>query len=920
MPRSLVDASNTALPNAELSSHTSHFELVSGEVDRGLTRELLDHGPATSCSGKGMNHRETCRSRTTFLFTLSKSIANPPPFPVNQIAQPQCRPSQPQVKPQRNLHLSQFPTFSRSLTHAKAYQTARPQPPALVAPASYSPVLGMSTLAPSSSTLNLGHQNQARERRPRQRAGPISTALATYSANYERLRHNAQSTPSSNSTSSLVVRRARGRAQPSPALPSAYRRRNVPSVHETLVPAEDGAPPNCNILVLVYPPPEVEGEYRVFQTLHADFIVKLEEYNLAYRYTLPLDHKVNDLLRRVVTDMESSPAQYEFPVARRASVAASTLVTTLQLLGLWDSGRPHNTLGVHLRIEPHTLATNIGELLSNPNHFAGRTAVRDNLFIIRLAVMGRTLTGILPDGRRHGCIATRLNSLFPQDADSMGADAEGTSGGESDEEEEEVARQLWRHPRARRNTMPSPQREALRIALRAGRAVAAASLTRTPTPPVSPPIPATRPFTPPRSITPPPVDFALPRTMWDENAVFISRSQGTYGPDAFTRRIFVAATRGRTPAPMRIRGIDLDAATDEFEALIDACGERGDYTDLFTLDRGFALTDATAFGDGVEHEVRNNVFERFVKAGSAFLEPGEGGFMVPRTLFTGDSPIPIPAPRLAAWKRFGVICGLLFVAGNLPPTISPAVFQYLIHNCNFHSLHPAFIGEWYPELRALILSWLAMDPADQNLAAYDSQFINFHNVSASAFRIRDLATHLALAVTMLFRAVLGQTGYSQEELQYFRTGFQLRCGNGFTLPAAIRNFEGGSEPFLCLTATSHISSADSVLTHLNVVTPANFLPLLGALQTLTNDITLTFDMLVERYLRGVGTPCPQRFAGARDAFHPIIDLSKITTRAFRARCLVWAATGTPFLDPGVAVAHLWTEGLILARQMHPDLY
>ncbi|KAJ7128847.1 hypothetical protein C8R46DRAFT_926163, partial [Mycena filopes] len=313
---------------------------------------------------------------------------------------------------------------------------------------------------------------------------------------------------------------------------------------------------------------------------------------------------------------------------------------------------------------------------------------------------------------------------------------------------------------------------------------------------------------------------------------------------------------------------------------------------------------ATAFGDGVEHEVRNNVFERFVKAGSVFLEPGEGGFMVPRTLFTGDSPIPIPAPRLAAWKRFGVICGLLFVAGNLPPTISPAVFQYLIHNCNFHSLHPAFIGEWYPELRALILSWLAMDPADQNLAAYDSQFINFHNVSASAFRIRDLATHLALAVTMLFRAVLGQTGYSQEELQYFRTGFQLRCSNGFTLPAAIRNFEGGSEPFLCLTATSHISSADSVLTHLNVVTPANFLPLLGALQTLTNDITLTFDMLVERYLRGVGTPCPQRFAGARDAFHPIIDLSKITTRAFRARCLVWAATGTPFLDPGRESDHI----------------
>lgn len=70
-----------------------------------------------------------------------------------------------------------------------------------------------------------------------------------------------------------------------------------------------------------------------------------------------------------------------------------------------------------------------------------------------------------------------------------------------------------------------------------------------------------------------------------------------------------------------------------------------------------------------------------------------------------------------------------------------------------------------------------------------------------------------------------------------------------------------------------------------------------ALRQHSGDITLTFDMLVERFLRGTGTPCPVRFQAARGAFHPIIDLSRIDTPGFRAQALVWAATGSPFITP-----------------------
>jgi hypothetical protein len=193
--------------------------------------------------------------------------------------------------------------------------------------------------------------------------------------------------------------------------------------------------------------------------LHTDFIEKLEEYDLVYRYTLRLDSTVNDLLRRVIDDMAASPSSFTFPIARRASTAASTAITAVQLLGLVDRGRPHKTLGVHLRVEPHTLDMTIEDLAYDPNHFAGRNSIRDGQFIIRLgmslscslllssllfplAVMGETLLG-RRGGRRHGCISTHIYSLFPLDGNSMAEDNNATSGGESEDEEQEVRRLLW---------------------------------------------------------------------------------------------------------------------------------------------------------------------------------------------------------------------------------------------------------------------------------------------------------------------------------------------------------------------------------------------------------------------------------------------------------------------------------------------
>jgi hypothetical protein len=142
-------------------------------------------------------------------------------------------------------------------------------------------------------------------------------------------------------------------------------------------------------------------------------------------------------------------------------------------------------------------------------------------------------------------------------------------------------------------------------------------------------------------------------------------------------------------------------------------------------------TDGVAYGEGVEREVMTTIFTRFTASEAQWFERGEDNYLILRTLFSVGSPIPIPERRLALCKRLGALCGLLLIFGQLPTAMSPALFQYLIHDGNFHSLNPSFIGEWFPALRALILAWLALDPEDQDLSAFQAHCITFHNIEAS---------------------------------------------------------------------------------------------------------------------------------------------------------------------------------------------
>jgi len=60
------------------------------------------------------------------------------------------------------------------------------------------------------------------------------------------------------------------------------------------------------------------------------------------------------------------------------------------------------------------------------------------------------------------------------------------------------------------------------------------------------------------------------------------------------------------------------------------------------------------------------------------------------------------------------------------------IFQFIIHNGNFNSLHRSLIQEWHSELFDLINCWLAVGP-DDSLKPFWAHFASYHDINVSCF-------------------------------------------------------------------------------------------------------------------------------------------------------------------------------------------
>ncbi|KAJ7092068.1 hypothetical protein B0H15DRAFT_948250 [Mycena belliarum] len=828
----------------------------------------------------------------------------------------------PAVVPAPSQTASRPAPIEGNYTSARSLPTPFNQP--LVAPSSYAPFMGATTLAPSSATLNTTHVNQAR--------------LANARANRLPRRGGRPSG-------------AMGRQPPTIAsgLPDAPSGRLTAASCAYL---DDNGVHVFRVTVEFYPPVDPESDQApvAFSFLKTDCANYLKSVDLCPTYDLPQTFLIVDLIKQAIRDIEHNG--YSMPAVRR--FGDTTDVSHVQVLRLVNKGKSHKN---QIKLVPVTLPSGLTilGLAKDKSRFGGEVSILEhnegNRLIVRMMPLSYPL--LRQEGHIvHSCSSTRFYALFKQDGAHVGTGIEECSGGEEEENDAHAVELLLGVGSSTSIAMPASSSVAgssvAGSAAAGPSALSSVGLThlRRFTPPVprartaarprhfspaSPPLartvtasPATPTSPTPRSrlvlrditslralVPPPPLSISI----WSENSPFVQ--ERTTDSTAltmvnFTRSVYIGASANSAAhPPLHVHGANLQAASDTLGRIVDDCGRRGDYSQVLSPsgDRHFSLdTPENAFGHGVEREAWWALFKSMNN--SSLVVEGLDGFSTLRPLFpSAVSDRDVPVARLELLRRFGAVSAMLLVAGLYPGRLEPGLFQYIIHQCNINSLHPSFISEWHPSHRLDILNWLELQP-DADPSEFQALFINQLNCEASAYAVRDFETHQSVARAFLCNPILGITNPQHPEATAFRQGFELGCNNGFTLPSAIKRFEGGSETFLSSTATSFISDGETLIASLDFLTPSAHIlsPWTSLLRDHTGEVDLTFEQVFHNFLKGRGIPCPTQFELSRGSFTRLVDLTHIDSPGFRGQVVAWAATGTPFLasDDRITVAPVST--------------
>ncbi|KAK7015330.1 hypothetical protein R3P38DRAFT_3361908 [Favolaschia claudopus] len=272
-----------------------------------------------------------------------------------------------------------------------------------------------------------------------------------------------------------------------------------------------------------------------------------------------------------------------------------------------------------------------------------------------------------------------------------------------------------------------------------------------------------------RSLSPEP-DFSLPPRIWGDENTYQPHSRGDFSPNRFTHDLRQWAVQGAgSVPPLSIRGANIDEMMDAFVAVIDQLGRTGDYTQLLNPERSFVMTTDEAVGEGVEREVVHAALQRELADESTYFNHGEDNALTLRIL---PSSIPASPARLVKFKRLGALCGLAHILGQLIPSISVALFQYIVNHCDLRALSRNFTYEWFPALTRQVLDFLATSETD-DLSAFQTHLITYHGAE---FRLQRSATATVLRMTeslgvhMLYLPTVANDTFDKPEPTSFRTG------------------------------------------------------------------------------------------------------------------------------------------------------
>jgi hypothetical protein len=138
-------------------------------------------------------------------------------------------------------------------------------------------------------------------------------------------------------------------------------------------------------------------------------------------------------------------------------------------------------------------------------------------------------------------------------------------------------------------------------------------------------------------------------------------------------------------------------------------------------------------GPGLERDTIYTAFNCYTRSFSKWFLPrfdNQASLQMSCGIWRATSAGVVSENRILAMRKLGAICALMLIHGMCPEPLNPLLFQFIIHNGDFNSLHRALIQEWHPELLNLIDRWLAVGPND-SLEPFRAHFASYHDMDVS---------------------------------------------------------------------------------------------------------------------------------------------------------------------------------------------
>ncbi|KAJ3503361.1 hypothetical protein NLJ89_g8472 [Agrocybe chaxingu] len=625
-----------------------------------------------------------------------------------------------------------------------------------------------------------------------------------------------------------------------------------------------------------------------------------------------------DIMKKVISDMENSPFCYHFGHRQSHILAEEDL--PLGLLGVLNRGRSRSNNQVHFRIQPIPNGMSLEHLITGTaadRYAISGICIKYSRFNLHFAILKEPVRAryLCEDGitrRVHGCISARVWSRFPYDNQANFHDDSGavTSGGESTDDEDDSG--LHRAPqsricgvqnvrtRSRSSRQPVNEEEdglmdvdaPLTRPVTAVRGLSAVGPASSHQP--------TRPQTPAAYALGSLRTQRLPPVLWLDQWIPPPTSDEVDLADLEATVFEAACGEGNDTSRLTVIGPSVADLSKQLIQHIETALQNADFSKLLSSAREFKIiyTDndgrerLRSAGRGVEQEAVYLAFNTFRKNESEFFLPRAGNYSS-LAITHSFSPSFISPARLQSLAVLGALSALMLIYGMAPEPLSPVLIHYMIHDCNFDSIHPGLLSEWLPELRQLLRRWIEGNHSS-DLLPFREHFAIYHDLQISCLTHRDDAGHQALAAEMLHRAVIGPQSVAHPEFQAFLKGFGLQCLNGFKFTKIKTMMEGGSEALLNFAWSSQIKSFEDLEQHLR------FSPLLPPvaleLQNTLSRHDQSFEQLLQEFLKSSGVPCPTLFESAKIHFSPLVDLSRTEEPSFRCRMFAWAVTGSPSID------------------------